>query len=277
MRALRILTISLLATGAVGCAGLTGTNAAVFEQGMLDATWYGAYHRPFASSPAEPRPERVRPDREDEAVVAAAEPPRAPATVTEEPTPVPAAAPTRSAPPALPEASPDGTWQPELAAEYVRAVYALNETDVGPNDGSIVDIYRHCQSEGTVYHSTRPAVGDLVFFHNTWDRNDDGRNNDWYTHVGLVESVDEAGTIGVLGYVDGRVARVWMNLDHPETDTRDGGELNTRLRARTSGDPEWTQYLAGELFAGFGSLLGNRTEVMVIDDWQPGSTTVASR
>lgn len=170
---------------------------------------------------------------------------------------------------------PDDTYSPLVASQYVRAVYQANETPVhgGPPQGEleIVDIYRYTQRNGRIYHSTRPAVGDLVFFHNTFDRNSDHRNNDWYTHIGVVESVDERGNISVLSYLDHRVSRTYLNLERPEsTRDADGNVINTTMRRRSSDDPPYTQYLASELFAGFGSLLGDRPEFLVIDNWRPG-------
>ncbi|TVR03107.1 MAG: hypothetical protein EA398_06225 [Deltaproteobacteria bacterium] len=155
----------------------------------------------------------------------------------------------------------------------MEAVYALNETRVATTSGpGIVDIYRHAQQAGAIYHTPRPAVGDLVFFHNTFDRNGDGRNNDWYTHIGIVEDVDEAGTVSFLSYMNGEVQRHVLNLESPSVGREGSRVLNSELRAAASGDPDFTQRLAGELFAGFGSLLGDREEVVVIDNWQPGST-----
>ncbi len=252
------------------CAGLQSVDTPTFEQGLLNATWYGAYHRPLAPVEREPRAER-----EEQRAAAPQEPRRAQAEPEPRRDPAPVAA-MAATPPALPATTPDASYDSELAAAYVRAVYELNETSVGPTDGSIVDIYRHAQNEGRIYHATRPAIGDLVFFHNTWDRNGDGRNNDWYTHVAIVESVADNGTVGVLGYVDDRVARTWLNLEAADSESLDGSTANTRMRRRTDADAEYTQYLAGELFAGFGSLLGNRTQVMVIDDWQPGQPLVAA-
>ena len=97
--------------------------------------------------------------------------------------------------------------------------------------------------------------------------------NDWYTHVGLVEYVEEAGTISVLSYIDGEVSRLIMNLDNPSDLEVDGVAHNTRLREPSDDDPPYSEYLAGELFAGFASLLGNRTEVVVLDSWDPGMST----
>jgi hypothetical protein len=167
-----------------------------------------------------------------------------------------------------------GSYTPEFAAGYVVAVYAANEVPLGnAAAGSIADLYRKAQQTGTIYHSSRPAVGDLVFFHNTFDRNADGRQNDWYSHVGIVESVDEQGTIALLSYLGGKVGRTYMNLESPALAERSGKPLNTRMKAESSG----SEFLAGKLFAGFASLLGNRTEVVVLDEWQPKPADVASR
>jgi len=169
----------------------------------------------------------------------------------------------------------DSLYDPLVAAQYIDAVYRANETAThtpeDAQDFDIVDIYRHAQRTGSIYHATRPAVGDLVFFHNTFDRNGDGRNNDWYTHVGVVESVDDAGNISVLSYLDHRVSRTYLNLETPDlTRTDDGQLVNTAMRRQNENDPPYTQYLASELFAGFGSLLGDRNEFLVIDNWRPG-------
>ncbi|MBN1945271.1 MAG: hypothetical protein JW797_06310 [Bradymonadales bacterium] len=174
-----------------------------------------------------------------------------------------------------PSIPPDTLYDPMVAAQYVTEVYRANDTPTHEGNPSnrvdIVDIYRHAQRNGTIYHSTRPAVGDLVFFHNTYDRNGDGRANDWYTHIGVVESVDEQGNISVLSYLDRRVSRTYLNLEQPAATQNDGGRaINTAMRLPSPSDPPYTQYLASELFAGFGSLLGERNEFLVIDNWRPG-------
>jgi hypothetical protein len=42
-----------------------------------------------------------------------------------------------------------------------------------------------------------PRPGDLVFFHDTYDRDRDGRRDDGITHVGVVESVSSRGIVFV--------------------------------------------------------------------------------
>lgn len=287
------------------CSTLVQTHVTDFDSGALNTVWYGAYDRPLpepdpavaaarqeqrevaAASRAEQREQR---DREAAERLAAQEEERARQAIAAaqqalegsaepiavvEPAPTPVTPQPEPVRPALPARSADSSYDPALAAAYVRAVYAANETSTGPDNGGIVDIYRYAQLEGTVYHST-PAIGDLVFFHNTFDADGNGRNNDWYTHTGIVEDVAPNGTIAVLSYVDGQVVRTFMNLENPALETLDGQTANTVMRRRSASDPEHTVYLAGQMFAGFAGLLGNRSEVTVLDRWQPGDAHVAA-
>ena len=294
---------------ATGCASFSGTSSvrSEFSSPLLNAQAPASYQREGwdAETPSEsdkiaeaqaalngtsaPSPAaapkagpRVKPTRRGGAAPAhAAAPARA-----EAPKPAPARpAPSRPAAVPAPSSAASGpaevkptrgssSYTPEYAAGYVVAVYAANDVPLGnAAAGSIADLYRKAQQTGTIYHSSRPAVGDLVFFHNTFDRNADGRQNDWYSHVGIVESVDEQGTISLLSYLGGKVGRTYMNLESPAVGDRSGKTLNTRMKADSTG----SEFLAGKLFAGFASLLGNRTEVVVLDEWQPKASDVATR
>lgn len=210
-----------------------------------------AVDQPSRRAPA-PEPDRSEPVR-----AAPAAPAITPAAKAPEAKVAPKGAPSR--------------FHPAHAAGFVRAVYLANGVDIDlpNNDDAVALLYAAVKRRGSVYHATRPAVGDIVFFHNTHDRNADGRNNDWYTHVGMVEAVDDKGNVHVLSYLDGKVTSFAINLEHPRKPTG-GGVVNEHLRPRAEGDADFTQYLGGELFAGFGNLLGERTELVVIDNWVPG-------
>lgn len=210
--------------------------------------------------------------------------PKAPAPAVAPPRPAPAPAPrvAEDVAPVREAAAPGGVAVadamevegPEHAARYIQALYKINgvELDVGQGEQTIAAMHESFVRRGRIYHVTRPAVGDVVFFHNTFDRNGDGRSNDWYTHVGLVEGVDEDGTIHVLSFINGRVESFPINLEHPDVARAPGSgkTWNHTLRRRRGDDLPFTQYLGGELFAGFGSLLGDRDELIVIDNWTPG-------
>ena len=118
------------------------------------------------------------------------------------------------------------------------------------------DVYRALRSQHLTYDRKDPQPGDLVFFHNTVDANEDGRQNDWYSLVGVVEAVGEDGTIALILPLDGEVSRRVMNLRHPEARRLEssGAVLNDVLRQKRLDDPPYAQYLAGELYAGFAAL-----------------------
>lgn len=161
-------------------------------------------------------------------------------------------------------------YAPRHALQFVLDTYAANGLTFERADQlTVVDLYRSIQKSGTIYHAQTPVVGDLVFFHNTYDANGDRRNNDWYVHVGVIESVDRNRTITVLSYRNGEVTRDHLNLTHPHEASLDGETINTKLRTYQKNDPPYTQYLAGQLFAGFGSILGDVDQVRVLDRWTP--------
>ena len=96
-------------------------------------------------------------------------------------------------------------------------------------------------------------TGDLVFFHNTYDRNRDGRLNDSLTHVGVVEEVKTDGTVTYVHHAGARILRFRMNLDQPNAvrDPKTGRRLNHPLRRASGSQPSMT---SGQLFAGYGTL-----------------------
>ncbi len=155
--------------------------------------------------------------------------------------------------------------------QYVAAVYGVNKIDLpklfNGKMPTISELYQHAFKNKLVYQSSKPAVGDLAFFHNTYDRNQDGRWNDWHTQVGIVESIDGDSTISILVWQDDKIQRIRMNLKYPEIHKGKKGQiLNTQLRANDNAQIG----LSSKLFGGFANLLGDVKQVTVIDNWQPG-------
>lgn len=293
----RVILVGLSAWVLSACGSYRGAQAPfyIYNQGVLNAE-VGTAYQPRRPDPARDGRLAGRPapmSRVGERVASARASSDAPAASPKQSRPVAAAAKKKAAPksaavatkakaqPAVKKAAAKpaaknankGRFVPQHSANYLKAIYEANGVKLGSlkGDDAVATLFSEVKKQGQVYHATRPAVGDLVFFHNTYDRNGDGRNNDWYTHVGLVEAVDEDGTIYVLSWFEGQVQTFPINLEHPRLarDERDKKIWNTQLRQKGSDDPAFTQYLGGELFAGFGSLLGQRTEIVVIDSWAP--------
>jgi hypothetical protein len=116
-------------------------------------------------------------------------------------------------------------------------------------------IYEHVRAYGRIHHGPTVRPGDLVFFDNTWDVNADGMLNDPLTHVGIVEGVEQNGTVVFISRVSNAIERYRMNLREPNAmRASDGRLLNDYLRRKKSDDLLATGYLTGQLFAGFGRL-----------------------
>ncbi|MGH7255913.1 MAG: CHAP domain-containing protein, partial [Nitrospirales bacterium] len=116
-------------------------------------------------------------------------------------------------------------------------------------------IYQHISRHGRLHTGPVVQPGDLVFFHNTWDANGDGRVNDRWTHVGIVERVQDDGTVVFISRVSRGIERYRINLRYPHLHrSGDGRLLNDFMRKKRRTDPSQTQYLTGQLFAAFGTL-----------------------
>jgi len=75
-------------------------------------------------------------------------------------------------------------------------------------------IYRTFKAQKRVHNRKRPKPGDIAFFHNTHDRNGNGLRDDRFTHIALVESVADDGTVRFLHFASGRVQRDHLNRFH---------------------------------------------------------------
>jgi cell wall-associated NlpC family hydrolase len=95
----------------------------------------------------------------------------------------------------------------------------------------------------------RPRPGDLAFFHDTFDRDGDGRRGDRFTHVALVEAVD--GPRVMLVHRSSRgIQRLSMNLSRRHDPAENG-----YLRKRRAGDSPGQRFLSGELFTAYATAI----------------------
>lgn len=132
---------------------------------------------------------------------------------------------------------------------FVRALYRKAGVDLyeeaRPSDNGVRAIVRYVRAHGEFHRRHIPSSGDLTFFDNSWDRNGDGKLDDRFTHVGIVEEVRPDGTALVIHSSNHGVVREPMNLFRPHD-----ASANAVLRRAHSGPR-----LTGELFSGFGRVL----------------------
>lgn len=132
--------------------------------------------------------------------------------------------------------------------------------------GSSADLFEHARERGVLHRRNIPEPGDVAFFDHTYDRNRNGQVDDPLSHVAVVESVEADGTIHLVHVGSDSVGTFLMNLRHPSDRADQGGKrINDRLRVEKRSDPAGTDYLAAELFVGFGSF------------WKAGRRLVSKR
>lgn len=144
---------------------------------------------------------------------------------------------------------------------FAQAVYAAEGVDlrglmqrIAPGERrGVKAAWLAAQAEGRVLGAgERPEPGDLVFWHDTYDRNRNGKADDRFTHLGVVEHVED-GTVTFLHRGAKGVARGVMTLARRrQSAAPDGRRLNSVLRSPAH--PVKGGGLAGQLFAGYARL-----------------------
>lgn len=109
----------------------------------------------------------------------------------------------------------------------------------------VTRIYKILRDRGLLHENPMPSPGDIIFWNHTWDRNGNGKFDDYLTHMGIVVDVDYDGTITYVhkDTVIGEVRKAKMNLYAPEDRSRNSYIRYEKKIKRT----------AGQLFGEFGS------------------------
>ena len=118
-----------------------------------------------------------------------------------------------------------------VTACYGRVPLDLIEPGTRGKSGTEL-MFRTLKSRGRIVPAGQAKPGDIVFFHNTWDKNGNGLRDDRFTHVALVVEVDSDGRLQVLHYASGKVKRGYI---HPQRrgEARDKNSrrvLNSHIR-----------------------------------------------
>lgn len=124
----------------------------------------------------------------------------------------------------------------------------------------VARLFYSLEAQHAIKQNKIPAIGDIIFWDNTWDKNGDGKfGNDPLTHAGIVVEIDDDGTIKYLhASVHKGVTIDFMNLEAPSVwQNKDGKIINSGLYlgsyfGNPNNPPQWT---AGQLFRAFGDVV----------------------
>ena len=154
----------------------------------------------------------------------------------------------------------NGQTFPNDCTGLVRAAYWYAGIDLTKDFGKytgngVTRIYKTLESANLLYATEIPQPGDVVFWDNTYDRNEDGQWNDPLTHVGVVVSSDRNGQIGYVhaNYSKGIVTE-FLNLADPDTNTKTVGGKTVMVNSamRMKGQVVNSKWLSSHLLRGFG-------------------------
>ncbi len=139
---------------------------------------------------------------------------------------------------------------------HLMHVAAVKMKVKAPRDLYNAAAWRQLNRADKTLDGAAPRPGDLVFFHDTHDRNGDGSVDDPYSMVAVVEAVKPSGALICVGDAYNRVIRFSMNATRPAVrrDDRSGEVMNTPIRKRSRKDGPETPVLAGQLYAGMARL-----------------------
>ncbi len=138
---------------------------------------------------------------------------------------------------------------------FVFHLTGLNLLEIyGKGDSGVSAIWDGLEEFGLILEPKEKLLpGDIVFFDNTADINRNLFWDDKLSHIGMVESIDEYGTITYTHYGSKGVVRAKMNLSHPkEYSAMIDGEkyrLNDLLRVSKKRGIN-PKYLSGALYRG---------------------------
>jgi hypothetical protein len=142
---------------------------------------------------------------------------------------------------------------------YIEAILSTLGHDIGGfinsygiRTNGVTQIYEYVERSGSIYKDEPPKKGDLIFFSNTYDMNQDGKINDGLSHIGIVTNVDEDGTVSFRHVIRGEVETDYINLTKPTLHSYKGRIINSYLR-RASKNSTYPA-LTSQLFDFFGSL-----------------------
>ncbi len=132
--------------------------------------------------------------------------------------------------------------------DYLGISLGYLPTNAGENDATT--IYNAVQKNG-VMDQKNVAPLDLVFFDDTYDRNDNGALDDKLTHVGVVEKILPDKTILFVHYMGKSIIRSRMNLQYPDLQYHPQSKerVNHLLRRASRKHKSLT---AAKLFVSFG-------------------------
>jgi len=144
-----------------------------------------------------------------------------------------------------------------VSAAWWGAGYDIQRDFPKHSGNGVLRLYESMKEWGVLHEARDPKIGDVIFWENTYDRNDNGvMYDDGLTHAGIVIEVEKDGTVHYLhsSYSRG-VVIAYFNLKHPDVPFGPDGKVwNSPMYLganynKKNNPPRW---LSGDLWSAFG-------------------------
>ena len=119
----------------------------------------------------------------------------------------------------------------------------------GENGSKSQAIYNFYKKRNLISQKS-PKLGDLVFFNNTTSQTK-GKNKQTITHLGIIDRIEDDGTIRFMHNTRGKNKSGFINLFQKNSHKIGGKEVNSYIVACKGGD---ATCLTSNRFAGFGKV-----------------------
>lgn len=114
----------------------------------------------------------------------------------------------------------------------------------------VSQMVKKATTEDAYFTQSRPQAGDLVLFHNQFDRNRNGESDDWFTGVAVVVESHRK-TLTAVTRTASAPKKIVLSPSGPMVHNYRGKLKNSFVKVPTPHDPTDAQYLAGQLYAGY--------------------------
>lgn len=108
----------------------------------------------------------------------------------------------------------------------------------------VTRIYRYLEDEKLLYKPDNPAPGDIIFWDNSYDKNDNGKADDELTHIGMVVSVSSDGDVTYIHH-DYMSGVIFANMYPPDPSDR---SRNSGMRMQSLGPTPDGKSTSGDLY-----------------------------
>ena len=139
---------------------------------------------------------------------------------------------------------------------YFKCGVDLDKVSLQNGNNGVALLYGGLLNNNSLYSNKNIQLGDIIFFDNTYDINNNGLWDDPLTHIGILTRIGRHNTISYTHYASGEVKEYAVNLDYPDTHAfkqRDGGLyiINSHLRRERGEGYERKEYVSSSFYRSF--------------------------